>query len=63
MKKIYHAPQAKVVTFHTKDTLLSGSKLSSDGSENIDITVSDDEFDGTFQSNQQDWGTSAWNED
>lgn len=62
MKK-YHAPQAKVVTFHTEDTLLSGSKLSSDGSENIDITVSDDEFDGTFQSNQQDWGTSAWNED
>lgn len=63
MKKIYHAPQAKVVTFHTEDTLLSGSKLSSDGSENIDITVSDDEFDGTFQSNQQDWDTSAWNED
>lgn len=63
MKKIYHAPQAKVVTFYTEDTLLSGSKLSSDGSENIDITVSDDEFDGTFQSNQQDWGTSAWNED
>lgn len=63
MKKIYHAPQAKVVTFHTEATLLSGSKLSSDGSENIDITVSDDEFDGTFQSNQQDWGTSAWNED
>lgn len=63
MKKIYHAPQAKVVTFHTEDTLLSGSKLSSDGSENIDITVSDEEYDGTFQSNQQDWGTSAWNED
>lgn len=63
MKKIYHAPQAKVVTFQTEDTLLSGSKLSSDGSENIDITVSDDEFDGTYQSNQQDWGTSAWNED
>lgn len=63
MKKIYQAPQAKVVTFHTEDALLSGSKLSSDGSANIDITVSDDEFGGSFQSNQQDWGTSAWNED
>lgn len=63
MKKIYQAPQAKVVTFHTEDALLSGSNLSSDGSANIDITVSNDEFDGSFRSNQQDWGTSAWNED
>lgn len=62
MKKIYQAPQAKVVTFHTEDALLSGSKLSSDGSANIDITVSEDEYTGSFQSNQQDWGTSAWNE-
>lgn len=63
MKKIYQAPQAKVVTFHTEDALLSGSKLSSDGSANTDITVSDEEFKGSFQSNQQDWDTSAWNED
>lgn len=63
MKKIYQAPQAKVVTFHTEDALLSGSKLSSDGSANIDITVSEDEYTDTFQSNQQDWGTNAWNED
>lgn len=63
MKKIYQAPQAKVVTFHTEDALLSSSKLSSDGSANIDITVSEDEYTGPFQSNQQDWGTSAWNED
>ena len=63
MKKIYQAPQAKVVTFHTEDALLSGSKLSSDGSANTDITVSDEEFKGSYQSNQQDWGTSAWNED
>ncbi len=63
MKKIYQAPQAKVVTFHTEDALLSGSKLSSDGSANNDITVSEDEYTGSFRSNQQDWGTSAWNED
>lgn len=63
MKKIYQAPQAKVVTFHTEDALLSGSKLSSDGSANIGITVSEDEYTGPFQSNQQDWGTNTWNED
>ena len=60
---LFRASDIYIFTVHTEDTLLSGSKLSSDGSENIDITVSDDEFDGTFQSNQQDWGTSAWNED
>lgn len=63
MKKIYQAPQAKVVTFHTEDALLSGSNLSSDGSANINITVSEDEYTGSFRSNQQDWGTNAWNED
>lgn len=43
--------------------LLGGSTLSNTGDENLNITPGDDEFDGTFQSNQQDWGTSAWNED
>lgn len=44
--------------------LLGGSTLSNTGGDNlVEITPGNDEFNDTFQSNQQDWGTSAWNED
>lgn len=62
MKKIYQTPVAKAITFATEDCLLSSSNLSDDGSDNIDITLSDSKYDGIFCSNQ--WSAENWaNED
>ena len=63
MKKTYICPTSESVRISMESHLLGGSTLSNTGDENLNITPGDDEFDGTFQSNQQDWGTSAWNED
>lgn len=46
-----------------ESNLLGSSNLSDTGGDNLEITPGNEEFEGSFQSNQQDWGTSAWNED
>lgn len=47
-----------------ESNLLGSSNLSDTGGDNLEITPGNDEFEGTFRSQpQQDWGTSAWNED
>lgn len=46
-----------------ESNLLGSSNLSDTGGDNLGITPGNDEFEGTFRSNQQDWGTNAWNED
>lgn len=53
MKKEYIAPRAAAIRLAMEDTKLTGSKLSADGSDNIDITISDDTYDGTFRSNER----------
>lgn len=45
-----------------ESNLLGTSGLNSTGGDNLEITPGNDKFEGSFQSNQQDWGTSAWNE-
>lgn len=47
MKKEYIAPRAAAIRLAMEDTMLTGSKLSTDGSANSDITISDDTYDGT----------------
>lgn len=42
MKKEYIAPRAAAIRLAMEDTMLTGSKLSTDGGDNIDITISDD---------------------
>lgn len=53
MKKEYIAPRAAAIRLAMEDTMLTGSKLSTDGSVNSDITISDDTYDGTFRSNER----------
>lgn len=63
MKKTYICPASTSVQFSMESNLLGTSDLNSTGGDNLKITPGNDEFNDTFQSNQQDWGTSAWNED
>lgn len=55
MKKEYIAPRAAAIRLAMEDTMLTGSELSTDGSDNSDITISDDTYDGTFRSNERGW--------
>lgn len=61
MKKIYQAPMATAIAFEAEEALLSGSKLSENGGSNEDVSLSDKEFDGTFQSNQ--WNNDSWQDE
>lgn len=63
MKKTYIRPASASVQFSMESNLLGSSNLSDTGGDNLGITPGNDEFEGTFRSNQQDWGTNAWNED
>ncbi len=63
MKMTYICPASASVRISMDRHLLGGSTLSNTGGDNLEITPGNDEFEGSFQSNQQDWGTSAWNED
>lgn len=63
MKKTYIRPASASVQFSMESNLLGTSDFNSTGGDNLEITPGNDEFEGSFRSNQQDWGTSAWNED
>ena len=64
MKKTYIRPASASVQFSMESNLLGSSNLSDTGGDNLEFTPGNDEFEGTFRSQpQQDWGTSAWNED
>lgn len=63
MKKEYIAPRATAIRLAMEDTMLTGSKLSTDGGDNIDITISDDTYDGTFRSNERGWDAANWTEE
>ena len=53
MKRNYIAPQSIVINLMTEDAILSLSgELSTDGSDNVQIKPSDEEYDGSFQSNR-----------
>ena len=63
MKKEYIAPRAAAIRLAMEDTMLTGPKLSTDGGDNSDITISDDTYDGTFRSNERAWDTANWTEE
>ena len=63
MKKEYIAPRAAAILWLWRNTMLTGSKLSTDGSANSDITISDDTYDGTFRSNERGWDAANWTEE
>ena len=64
MKKEYIAPRAAAIRLQLwRNTMLTGSKLSTDGGDNIDITISDDTYEGTFRSNERGWDAANWTEE
>ena len=64
MKKEYIAPRAAAIRLAMEDTMLTGSKLSTDGGDNIDITISgDNTYDGIFRSNERGWDAANWTEE
>ena len=64
MKKEYIAPRAAAIRLAMEDTMTRcSSKLSTDGSANSDITISDDTYDGTFRSNERGWDAANWTEE
>lgn len=56
MKKEYIAPRAAAIRLAMED-------MSTDGSANSDITISDDTYDGTFRSNERGWDAANWTEE
>lgn len=63
MKKEYIEPRAVAIRLAMEDTMLTGSKLSDDGGDNIDITISDDTYDDVFRSNGRGWDATNWTEE
>lgn len=63
MKKEYIAPRAAAIRLAMEDTMLTGPKLSTDGGDNIDITISDDTYDDVFRSNGRGWDSTNWTEE
>lgn len=63
MKKEDIAPRAAAIRLAMEDTMLTGSKLSTDGGDNFDITISDDTYEGTFRSNERGWDAANWTEE
>lgn len=59
-KQTYQTPASRVFGFAAQ-AMLAASKLTPDGSQNIDITVGDDEWDGEFQSNRR-YDSNFWND-
>lgn len=57
MKKEYIAPRAAAIRLAMEDTMLTGSKLSTDGGDNIDITISDDTYDAAHSAQMNVAGT------
>lgn len=58
MKRTYIAPEALVIKMTTEDAILSLSgELSADGSNNTQIKPSDEEYNGSFQSNRFEWNS------
>lgn len=59
MKKTYICPTSTSVQLAMESNLLGTSGFNSTGGDNLEITPGNEEFGGSFQSNQQDWGTSG----
>lgn len=55
-KQTYETPRSHAFGF-TAQSMLAASTLTPDGSQNTDITVSDDEWNGDFQSNRRTFDT------
>lgn len=60
MKRNYITPALRVVRLAGEDAYCATSTLSADGGENTDITMSDEEYDGTFRSNRNGWDSADW---
>lgn len=60
MKKQYIEPRATAIRLAMESTMLTGSKLSDDGGDNIDITISNDTYDDVFRSSQRGWDATNW---
>lgn len=60
MKQAYIRPTATTIKFAVEEAFLADSKLSTDGSDNIQITPSDEEYNGSFQSNSRGWSSDNW---
>lgn len=61
MKRTYIAPEALVIKMTTEDAILSLSlfsgELSAGGGDNVQIKPSDEEYNGSFQSNRFEWNS------
>lgn len=58
MKRTYIAPEALVIKMTTRMPILSLSgELSAGGGDNVHIKPSDEEYNGSFQSNRFEWNS------
>ena len=59
MKQSYIRPTATAIKFAAEEAFLAGS-LTGDGSDNVSIKPSDEEFNGSFQSESRGWSSDNW---
>lgn len=59
MKQSYIRPTASVIKLATEEAFLTGS-LTGDGSDNVSIKPSDEEYNGSFQSESRGWNSDNW---
>lgn len=61
-KKSYLTPRFAVFTLATDAPILAGSILDGEGGDNSNITPSDSEHTGSFDSNRRGWSSENWSE-
>lgn len=59
MKQSYIRPTATAIKFVAEEAFLTGS-LTGDGSDNVSIKPSDEEYNGSFQSDSRSWSSDNW---
>lgn len=63
MKKNYITPSSLTIRLSADEQLCATSTLTRDGSDNIDIAPSEEEYNGEFRSNQRGWNSADWTEE
>ena len=61
-KKSYLTPRFAVFTLAADAPMLAGSILNGEGGDNSNITPSDSEHTGSFDSNRRGWSSENWSE-
>ena len=54
-KKYYVAPSVRVLTLDSEDNMMQSASILNHESNNISVSLSDDEYDGEFSSRRNIW--------